>query len=384
MHDYIHPHSHPTRRDFLSQLLGSALAGASVLEASFCKAAWARAQAPTAGSQLFNIEKAAEGIYFAASRSQAIVNCNAAIFVQSQDVLVVDSHSKPSAAASLVAQIQKEITSKPVRYVVNSHFHWDHVQGNSAYRSGGGKIDIIASAPTKQLMQQETTKRLKIQLDEDVPKQIEDLKTRRSKSTSSQERAILDEQIRQMEAYRAEMGKFQVELPTITFEKTYVIKDPAHDLHLEFHGQAHTAGDIVVFCPAKRAVATGDMIHGGFPYINDGFPRLWPKTIDSVGQLAFDRILPGHGPLHPNKLRMVNMRNYIEELTQRVAEGKKAGLTVTELQKTITVKSLKSLQADGYGEYISGNYKRDYGLVDPLPGGISDNIAAAYKNLDRT
>lgn len=64
------------------------------------------------------------------AHAQAEINCNAAIFVNSADVLVVDAHSKPSAAASLIVQIVKEITSKPVRYVVNSHFHGDHTQGS--------------------------------------------------------------------------------------------------------------------------------------------------------------------------------------------------------------------------------------------------------------
>ena len=52
-------------------------------------------------------------------------------------VVVVDAHSKPSAAASLIAQIRREVTDKPVRYVVNTHFHWDHMQGDHAYRQTG-------------------------------------------------------------------------------------------------------------------------------------------------------------------------------------------------------------------------------------------------------
>ena len=82
---------------------------------------------PTDGPQLFDIERVAEGVYCALARAQAEINSNAAIFVNSRDVLVVDTHSKPSAAASLIAQIKKEITPHPVRYVVNTHFHWDHI-----------------------------------------------------------------------------------------------------------------------------------------------------------------------------------------------------------------------------------------------------------------
>jgi cyclase len=374
----MHAHS---RRDFLTQFL----AGASLLEAAFCRAAWARAQSASAPAQLFDIEKVADGVYCAIARAQALINSNAAIFVNSQDVLVMDSHSKPSAAAALIAQIRKEVTTLPVRFVVNSHFHWDHVQGNSAYRAGSAKVDFVASQPTKELMAKEARNRLKESMD-GVPAQIDALKARLSKAAAAAERAFCQEQIRQMEAYLAEMKSASIELPTIVFVKSHVIKDRAHDLHIEFHGRAHTAGDVIVFCPQKRVAATGDMIHGFLPYAGDAFPKSWPKTIDSVASRAFDKILPGHGPVHQTRDRMTHMRNYIEEITARVEDGRRAGKTVEELKKTITVASLKSLQADGYAKFLADNLYRffpNYGPAAPLQQGIDANIEQIYKNLDR-
>jgi len=115
-----------------------------------------------------------DGVYAALARPQVMTNCNAAIFVNSADVVVVDAHSKPSAAAALIAQIKKEVTAKPVRYLVNTHFHWDHTQGDAAYKASGAKVDIIASDTTKQLMTQLSRNRLKESLD-GVPKQIDDV-----------------------------------------------------------------------------------------------------------------------------------------------------------------------------------------------------------------
>ncbi len=152
-HSHVHHHhSHASRRDFLRVWMGGALAGASILELAWHRAAWARAAAPGSDPELFDIQKVANGVYFARARPQAMINCNAGIFVRSKDVVVVDAHSKPSAAASLIAQIKREVTTKPVRYVINTHFHWDHTQGNHAYRLTGEKVDFIASAATRQLM----------------------------------------------------------------------------------------------------------------------------------------------------------------------------------------------------------------------------------------
>ena len=384
MRDHAHIHAH-SRRDFFMKALGGVLAGASVVEEAFLRAAWTRAQAPGASTNLFTIEKIADGVYAALARPQIITNCNAAIFVNSKEVLVVDAHSKPSAAAALIAQIKKEVTSKPVRYLVNSHFHYDHTQGDSAYKASGAKLDIIASETTKQLMTQLSRNRLKDSLD-GVPPQIDDLQARLAKTNSAADKARYEDLIRQLQAYQAEMKSYPLELPNITFDKSYTIKDTAGDLHIEFRGRAHTAGDIVTFSPAKRVVAAGDAIIGFLPNINDGYPKLWPATINSIGQLAFDHIICGHGSVQQDRARMTQMRAYIEELTERVEDGKKAGRPLAELHKSITVPSIKSLQANGYGDYVVENmakYLVYLGKTSPLEERLAANIDAIYKNLDR-
>jgi glyoxylase-like metal-dependent hydrolase (beta-lactamase superfamily II) len=114
-----------------------------------------------------------------------------------------------------------------------------------------------------------------------------------------------------MEAFQREMQNFKPLLPTLTFDKTYVIKDKAHDLHVDFHGRAHTAGDVVVFCPRKRVVATGDMVLATLPFPGDSFPKEWPKTIDSVSALPFDYVAGGHGALQHGRQRMHEYRTHL-------------------------------------------------------------------------
>jgi len=375
----------PSRRDFFRTAIGTTIAGASILELAHHRAAWARGMAATAESDLFDIQKVAEGVYFAQAKPQAELNCNAAIFVNSNDVLVVDAHSKPSAAASLIAQIKKEVTPKPVRYLVNSHFHWDHTQGNHAYKNTGSKVDIIASGPTRRLLTELAQQRLKASLDE-VPGQLDTLRARAAKSSSEAEKAFCAEQIRQLEAYQAEMKNYTLELPTVTVATSYAIKDKDHELHIAYHGHAHTAGDVTVFCPQKRAIATGDMIHGFLPFIADGYPRAWPKTIDAVAKLDFTVLMGGHGPAQQGRQPMTSFRNYIEELTGKVETGKKAGRTVAEIQKTLTVESLRSMQANGYAKFVMDNeYKgfARFGPAEPLQTEINTNIAEVYANLDK-
>ena len=374
-----------SRRDFFARSFGGILAGASVMEEAFFRASWARAQSQTPNASLFTIEKVADGVFAALAKPQVMTNSNAAIFVLSRDVLVVDAHSKPSAAASLLAQIKKEVTDKPVRYLVNTHFHWDHTQGDRTYKAANAKVEIIASETTKQLMTQLQRDRLKESLDS-IPGMIDTLRARLSRATTPQDRDWCNEQLSQLGAYQQEMKSYPLELPTTTFAQTHVIQDSSGEVHLGFHGKAHTAGDIQVFSPSKKVIAAGDAVIGFLPNLNDGYPRPWPKTIDSLGEQKFDHIIGGHGAVQHGRTRMTQFRNYIEDLTARVERAKKAGTPLAELQKSITATSLPTLQSGGFSGFVADNlakYSVYIGQRTPLEDRLTGNIAAIYTNLDR-
>src|SRR5215468_2299008 len=371
-------HHHHNRRDFFRHCFGGVLAGATIFEEAFLLAGWARAQAQTANAGLFTIEKVADGVFAALAKPQALTNSNAAIFVLDRDVLVVDAHSKPSAAATLLAQIKKEVTEKPVRYLVNSHFHWDHTQGDTTYKNADPQVEIIASDATKQLMMTLQRDRLKESLDS-VPGLIDAVRSRLSRATTAQEREWCNEQLRQLTAYQQEMKDYPLELPTVTFAKDHVINDRSGELQLAFNGKAHTAGDIQVFSPSKKVLASGDAIIGFLPNLNDGFPRPWPKTIDSVGSWKFDHLIAGHGPVQHGRARMTQFRNYIEDLTARIERAKKAGTSPAEIQKTITAATLPTLKEQGFGEYVADNLEKFtvyLGQNTPLQDRLTANITA--------
>ena len=124
------------------------------------------------------------------------------------------------------------------------------------------------------------------------------------------------------------------------------------DLHLEFNGRAHSAGDIFVLCPQRHTIATGDACMRWVPNLLDAFPKAWPSTLDEVAQIGFDHVLGGHGALESGRGVMRNLGN-IEELTSRVERAKEAGLNVAEMQKQITANSLKSLASNGYGASLT-------------------------------
>ena len=103
-------------------------------------------------------------------------------------------------------------------------------------------------------------------------------------------------------------------------------------------------------------------------------------------QLAFDHLIAGHGPVHHDRARIGQFRNYIEELTRLVETGKKAGKPLAELQKTLTMASFKRLQANGYASYVAGNMEKFtvyLGQKTALEERLAANIKDVYNNLDR-
>lgn len=332
---------------------------------------------------LFQIKQVTKSVYAALARPQMMLNCNAAVIVNSDHVLVVDAHSKPSAARALIGQIRKEITDKPVRYVVNSHFHWDHSQGNLAYPTAFKNAEIVSSTATREWLEREGVPRWKKDV-ADIPKEIANLRAQaeKVKTQANDKHKQLLAQLAELEAYAKEMNPLPVALPTLTFDQRLVLHRDGKEIHLLFLGRGHTAGDVVVYIPSEKVVATGDLMHGVLPYIADGYPDEWPRTLKALEELDFNRVSPGHGEVQEGKTILANFRGYLEEVNEAVARGVERGDSLAALQQEIRFDRLRSLQSNGNGERIVRElvtaFDAPAGPESPLKGGVASNIADVY------
>src|SRR5207344_2299915 len=237
------------------------------------------ASATRAADDIFDIKPIADGVYAAIAKPAYKVNCNAAIIFLGDSVLVVDTHSKPSAARALIEQIKK-LTPKPVKFVVNTHFHWDHYQGNEAYPSSWpAGVEIISSEATRTSIEQRGVPRVKHEI-VTMPAQIEKLKADLQKASTSEQRASIQKDISEAEAYLAELKSMQITLPTMTFDRSLILHRKSRTVEILWLGRAHTDGDVFVFLPKEKVLVTGDALHGWTPYMADSYPYDWIKTLD--------------------------------------------------------------------------------------------------------
>ncbi len=287
--------------------------------------------------ELFTIKEVTPGVYAALAKEQHKVNCNAAVILLDESVLVVDTHSKPSAARGLIAQI-KTITDKPVRYVVNTHFHWDHYQGNQAYVGvWPAGVEIISSEVTRQSIESRGIPRVKRQL-LDTPKEIAQLQAALAAATDSNEKARIQEDLQQAEQYLADLKSMQVTLPTLTFDRSLILHQKTRTVEILWMGKAHTDGDVVVFLPKERFIATGDMLQGWVPYMGDGYPYDWIQTLENTEKLDFDWALGGHGDVMQGKGTFDLWRAYLSDLMQATAEAYAQGASQAEARSQVAAK----------------------------------------------
>jgi glyoxylase-like metal-dependent hydrolase (beta-lactamase superfamily II) len=322
--------------------------------------------APTlAAEQLFDLKPVADGVYAAIAKPATKVNCNGAVIVLDDGVLVVDTHSKPSAARALMEQI-KTVTPKPVKYVVDTHFHWDHYYGNEVYLNAWpAGVEIISSEATREAIEQRGIPRVKRDILQ-VPKEIEALKADLAKVTEAQKKAEIQENLRQTEAYLAELKAMQVTLPTLTFDRSLFLYQKSRPVEILWLGKGHTDGDVVVYLPKERVIVTGDALHGWTPYMGDGYPYDWIRMLEATERLDFDSVIGGHGDVMRGKAQFKMWEQYFRDLLAETTAAYAQGATLNEVRKrvaTALVPKYTGRMPATFPQDVVGNIEKAYRVV---------------------
>ena len=320
-----------------------------------------------AGDARFDVKKVADGVWVAVAAPAYKVNCNTAIIENDDGVMVVDTHSKPSAARVIVGKL-RELTSKPVRYVVNTHFHWDHWHGNEVYPATYPDAEIVTNQITREAMVMKGLKRIQDHMRQ-VPGEIAKLKADLQAASPSQ-RTKLEADLRLAEAYLTEVKALKPALPTIAFEQTMKLYRRDREIHLLHLGRAHTAGDVFVYLPREKVVITGDAMIGWTPFMGDGYPEEWAATLDRLAQLDFTHIIMGHGNVTGREW-LGTFRSYVHDMVEAVRQEAATGATLDEVKQRVTAKLAPRYEKpfSAYGDYrpwrtgVLANIERTFAMV---------------------
>jgi len=313
----------------------------------------------------------ADGVYQVTGTGEVFLMSNALMLVGEEDVLLVDSHVTPNAANALLRSVQ-QVTDKPVRYLVNTHYHFDHAHGNQVFPE---QVEIIGHSYTRIKLNGEMgnvlTESTHVSFTEGVPDLVESLRRQLSDTTDPERRAALQRQLNAQEAHMISLQEIIPTPPNITLEEKMTLFQTLgegqgdREIQLLHLGRAHTAGDVVVYLPQERMVFTGDMMLPSLSYLGDSFPLEWVDTLEALKGLEVDVILPGHGAPFQDMNVVSNFQAYIEDLWAKTAALKATGLSAEETaaQIDMTNHSTRYAQIRGVGADVRG-IRRIYALLD--------------------
>jgi glyoxylase-like metal-dependent hydrolase (beta-lactamase superfamily II) len=261
---------------------------ATALAALFLLPAPTFAQAPPTAPDAppFALKQIGPGVYAAIGGPRA--GSNAGFVVGDDGVLVIDTFFYPEAAKALLEQI-RQITPKPVRYVINTHYHVDHVAGDAVFKAAGATIIAHRNVPgwihseNLHLLGNDLTPELKQRVETLIPPD-----------------RTIDKPLKLL------LGRRRIEVRPIL---------------------GHTGGDLMVEVPDSKVVFAGDIFwNHRTPTITDGTISLWSDSLARLEASQDTVFVPGHGDI-ASKKEVEDLRRFFCDLERLTAEGRRAGLT---------------------------------------------------------
>lgn len=291
------------------------------------------------------------------------MGANAAIIINEKDVLIVDTHISPRAAEELAGEVKK-LTEKPITEVVNTHFHFDHTNGNQVFFP---QALIVGHHNTREILLKSGMER------------IEELRKRRTAQLAEERKKLAaghpdpaakekaEGQIRFWEEFARTVEELKPTLkitpPNLTLDRKLTLYKGDREIRVSFFGRGHTSGDVVVYLPREKVLCSGDLlVSSGLPSMGDGFPSRWDATLARIEELDFDTLIPGHGPMVKGteaKELLKTFRRYLQDMVGQVRGFVRKGATLEQTLKGVSLSQYAN-KFPNFQEGLSGNVERAY------------------------
>jgi len=227
---------------------------------------------------------------------------NTTFVISDEGVVVFDGGGMPAMAEQLLDKIHS-LTDKPITHVVISHWHGDHHFGIVRIAEEYPDVQIIAHEFTRDVINSSRInyidrgpgfyERNREEFERIIATGVDG----EGKQHSDIDRDIYRRMLADRESIESEYRRARVTPPNVVFSEQYTITSGARRIELLFLGHGNTAGDIVMWLPEERIVASGDIVVLPSPYAFNVAPLSWAQTLRNLKALDYAMLVPGHGPV---------------------------------------------------------------------------------------
>ena len=284
--------------------------------------------AEAADSGKVTSSKVADGVYLFTTTRYGDVGFggNAVAILTEDGVVMFDTSGTPSSAQAMLAELRK-LTSKPVLYVINSHWHWDHWGGNQVFKEAYPNVQFLSSAKNRDLMMNTAVAWNKPGLERDLPNYIaqqkQQLAAAEAKHAPQSELAEMRELLAADEDFLQQKRSVIYTFPNVVFSVAVTLFMHSRVIRV-LHARAITPVVTYVYLPKEKILITGDILVNPFRLPGGSYPQDWIET-RKRSTPSTEAIIPGHGEVERDKTylrqNLTLFRHVASDVQKRALKG---------------------------------------------------------------
>lgn len=302
----------------------------------------------------FDVQQLADGVYAVIRKDPPglMVDANNVFIVNEDDVIVVDANGAPAITRDVLAALRK-ITPKPVTAVINTHYHDDHIRGNSVYRDAFPGVAFIAHVFAREYLPVQGAVNRKSFLEDGPPfvtqlrGMLKDGKSLTGGALTAEERTSMASDIDLADLVLRDGAAAETVLPTTVVTDRLRLQRGRRTIDILHLGSGHTAADLVIHLPQERIVITGDLVVWPVPLVGDPQSHVgtWSAALEAIRALKPATIVPGHGPVLRDDRYLATLSGMFASISRQAREAVVRGESLEVARKSVKLDDFRALLA---------------------------------------
>src|SRR5271167_510480 len=287
------------------------------------------------------MSKVADGVYLFTTSPYGDVGFggNSVAILTGEGVVMFDTSGTPASGQTILSEVRK-LTDKPVLYVINSHWHWDHWGGNQVFKAAFPNVQFLSHAKNREQMINVAVPWNAPGLEKDLPNYIaqqkQELAAAEAKHAPDADFARQRQLLAADDDFLQQKRAVTYTFPNATFTESATLYLGGREIRV-LHARAITPGDTYVYLPKEKILITGDILVNPVPFaVGGSYPQEWIHALQELNALDVDIIIPGHGDAERDKTYLQQNLKLFEHVLTDVKDSRAKGFTLEQTKTALT------------------------------------------------